>query len=211
MRLWGAQPSPFRRALPWLATLVVLAVLVGGSFWARQEQASLVAVEGRASSAEAQLTVVSATLTAVVRAQAAASETAQALANDPQATVQRALGLVYLAYQEPSDEHLRALADVFSPGALAVFQPEFAHLQSEGLHLGGSSSFSVNVISSTPLSGDQVDVGTQEQWTYDELNASDARVRCLREDSEQTYTLRHVAGGWLVDQVQLGASRRTPC
>lgn len=207
----GAQPGPLRRALPWLSTLIVLVVLAAGSFWARQQQQALVVAEGRASTAEIQLTNVSATLTVVVHAQAAASETAQALANDPKAAVQRALGLVYLAYQEPTDEHLRALSDVFSPSALSVFQPEFSHLQSEGLHLGGSSSFTANVISSTPVAGDQVDVATQEQWTYDELNASDARVRCLRENSEQTYTLRHVAGGWLVDQVQLGASQRTQC
>ena len=211
MRLWGSQPSLFQRMLPWLATLIVLAVLVAGAFLMRQQQESLLVAQGRASAAEVQLTEVSATLTAVVRAQTSASATALAIANDPKSAVERALGLVYLAYQEPTDAHARALADAFSPGALAVFQPEFAHLQSEQLHLGGSSAFAVNVLSSTPTSTDQVEVGTQEQWTYDELNASDARVRCLREDSEQTYTLRRVAGGWLVDQVQLGASRRTQC
>jgi hypothetical protein len=49
-------------------------------------------------------------------------------------------------------------------------------------------------------------------WTYDEVDEQNRRSRCVREESEQTYTMKRVAGGWLVDKVDLsGTTRRTDC
>ena len=49
-------------------------------------------------------------------------------------------------------------------------------------------------------------------WTYDEVDEQGRKSRCVREESEQTYTLQRTSGGWLVEQVQLsGSSRRTDC
>jgi hypothetical protein len=57
-----------------------------------------------------------------------------------------------------------------------------------------------------------VQIRTRERWTYDEVDEQNRPSRCVREESEQTYTLRQVPAGWLVDDVTLsGPSRRTDC
>ena len=58
---------------------------------------------------------------------------------------------------------------------------------------------------------DTVQVHTIERWLYDERDAADNRMRCFTEDSDQNYVLKRQGQDWIVDEVQLGGSRRTNC
>jgi hypothetical protein len=70
----------------------------------------------------------------------------------------------------------------------------------------------MQVLATTPHSSDEAEIRTRETWTYDEVDAQNRKVRCVREESEQTYTLRHIAAGWLIQDVQLsGTTKRTDC
>jgi hypothetical protein len=200
-----------RGIFTWLIALLLLVGFGGAAVWGRQQTV-------RASDAERQLGIalqenaaLSLTLTAVAETQATAQATAAARANEPGAALQRALDLVFTAYQDPTEPHLRALNDAFSQSARAIFQNEAEHLISSGRKLGGESDWKLIDIQPGPINGDRVEIRTHELWVYDEVDASGARQRCLREDSEQTYTLQRTGSGWLVDQVDLGASRRTDC
>jgi hypothetical protein len=195
----------------WLIAILLLVGFGGAAVWGRQQTA-------RADEAERQRDVVlqenaalSLTLTVVAQTQATAQATAAARANEPGPALQRALDLVFAAYQDPTEPHLRALNDAFSQAARSVFQNEAEHLISSGRKLGGQSDWKLIDIQPGQVSGDQVDVHTRELWVYDEVDASGARQRCIREESEQTYTLKRTGSGWLVDDIQLGTSRRTDC
>jgi hypothetical protein len=212
MRLVGAEPGPLRRFFPWLVALGLLAVIAGVTLWARQQDSARRSAEGRADAAEARLAIAEASLTAVARTSAAATATAFAESNQPEAALRRALDLVFEAYKDPSDGRLKALTDAFSPDALSFERTEAEHLISGGLHLVGGTPYDMQVLSSAPRNTDQTEIRTRETWTYDEVDAQNRRIRCVREESEQTYTLRRVGAGWLVQDVQLsGTTRRTDC
>jgi hypothetical protein len=212
MRLVGAEPGPLRRVVPWLVALGLLAVIAGVTLWARQQDTARRLAEGRAETAEAQLAQAEASLTAIARTSAAAAATAFAASNAPEAALRRALDLVFEAYKDPSDARLKALSDAFSPDALSFERTEAEHLISGGLHLTGGTPYVMEVLSNTSAGPDQSELRTREAWTYDEVDAQNRRIRCVREESEQTYTLRRVAAGWLVQDVQLsGTTRRTDC
>ena len=212
MRLVPAEPGPLRRLIPWLAALGLLAVIAGVTFWARQQDAARRAAEGRADAAEARLAVAEASLAAIARTSAAATATAFAESNQPEAALRRALDLVFEAYKEPSEGRLKALTDAFSPDALVFERTEAEHLISGGMQLVGGTPYEMQVLSSTSATPDQADIKTRETWTYDEVDAQNRRIRCVREESEQMYTLHRVAAGWLVADVQLsGTTRRTDC
>ncbi|SRR6266536_3753196 len=212
MRVLGAEPRPFRRLLPWLLVLLVLAGAIGLTVWARQQDAARRAAEARAEAAEARLVVAEASLTAISRTSAAATATAVAEANQPEAALKRALELVFEAYKDPTEGKLRAMSAAFGPEALSFERGEAEHLISAGTHLAGSTPFEMQVLSTNAVSPDQMQLRTREVWTYDEVDEQGRRSRCVREESEQTYTLRRVSGGWLVEQVQLsGGTRRTDC
>src|SRR5438067_2392081 len=203
MRLVGGEPGPLRRLVPWLVALGLLAVIAGITLWARQQDAARRLAEGRADSAEARLVVAEASLTVIVRTTAAATATAFAESNQPEAALRRALDLVFEAYKDPSEGRLKALSDAFSPDALVFERTEAEHLISGGMHLVGGTPYDMQVLSSTSPAPDQADIKTRETWTYDEVDAQNRRVRCVREESEQMYTLHRVAAGWLVADVQL--------
>lgn len=215
MRVLGSDRGSLRGALlPWLVGALVLLALVTATLWARQQEQRARAAEVRAEVAEAERAVLQASLTAIVRAQAVASATAATLrAADPGPALERALSLVFAVYQEPSQARQRALADAMSPAAIGVFKTETDRLTAQGLRLGGQSSYNVEVLSATASGTDRAQVRTRERWVYDERDQADTSVRCLREESEQTYTLRRApaSGGWLVDSVELGYTRRTDC
>jgi hypothetical protein len=212
MRLVGAEPGPLRRLVPWLVALGLLAVVAGLSVWARQQDAARRLAEGRADAAEARLVLAEATLTAFAHTNAAATATAIAETNPPDLALRRALDLVFEAYKDPNEGKLRALTDAFSPDALSFERTEAEHLISGGLHLAGGTPYDVVVLATTPHGPDGADVRTRETWTYDEVDAHNRRVRCVREESEQTYTLRRIAAGWLIEDVQLsGTTKRTDC
>ena len=211
MRPLGAEPGPLRRMIPWLVALGVLVCIGALTLWARQQDTARRVAEGRADAAEAQLVAVEASLTALVRTSTAATATAVAQANQPEAALRRALDLVFAAYREPSDGRLQALTAAFSPEALSFERAEAEHLISGGLHLAGGTPYTLDIQSVTPRA-DVVEIKTHEVWTYDEVDAQNRKVRCVREESDQTYTLRRITNGWLVDNVQLtGPTRRTDC
>jgi hypothetical protein len=212
MPLVGSEAGPLRRLLPWFVALALLAVIAGLTVWARQQDAARRVAEVRAEAAEARASVAEASLTAIARSAAAATATAQATGSQPEAALRRALNLVFEAYKDPSEGKLRALSDAFSPDALSFERTEAEHLISGGLHLAGAVPYELQVLDTSQPSPDQADVRTREAWTYDEVDGQNRRVRCVREESEQTYSLKRVAAGWLIQDVQLaGTTRRTDC
>jgi hypothetical protein len=200
--------------LSWLIALLVLVGFGGAALWGRQQTVRANEAERQLATQVQQTTALSLTLTAVVQAQATAQATAAARSNEPSIALERALGLVFAAYQEPTEGRLRAVNDAFSQTARSmVFQSEAEHLISSGRKLGGSSDWRILDAQVGEIRDDRVDVRTRELWIYDEVDAAGTRQRCLREESEQTYTLRRTAVGWLVEDVILGPSpsRRSEC
>jgi hypothetical protein len=212
MRVVGGESRPWRRLVPWLVVLLVLAGAGGLTIWARQQDTARRAAEARADAAEGRVVEAEASLTAISRVIAAATATARAEANQPETALRRALDLVFEAYKEPNEAHLRALSAAFSPDALSFERGEAEHLISAGTHLAGGTPYEMQVLSSNLPSPDQAQIRTHEIWVYDEVDDQGRKTRCLREEGEQTYTLRRVSGGWLVDGVQLsGSTRRADC
>src|ERR1700730_3905134 len=185
MRLVGAEPGPLRKSIPWLVALGMLAVVVGLTVWARQQDAARRLAEGRADSAEERLAVAEASLTSIARTSAAATATAQAATNEPENALRRSLDLVFEAYKDPSDGKLRALSDAFSPDALSFERTEAEHLVSGRLHLAGSTPYETRVVSTAPTNADDTEIATLKVWTYDEVDGQNRRTRCVREESDQ--------------------------
>ncbi len=213
MRVAGVEPNPLRRLLPLLLVLVLLGVLVGVTLWARQQDTARRLAESRAETAESQLAQAQASLTAIARVSAAATATAAATANEPEMALRRALDLVFETYKDPNEGKLKALTDAFSTDALSFERTEAEHLISGGLHLSDTTApYQMDVLSSAPsASGDSV-LATHEIWTYDEVDSGNRQVRCFREESEQSYTLRRIAAGWRVESITLnGTPRRMDC
>lgn len=213
MHLLGYGPKhPLQRAIPWIVTLVVFAALVAATFWIRAQLASQSGAEQQVVALREQLAHAHASLTAVVQARGAANATAQARANDPAVTVERALRLAFEAYQDPSEGRLRALTEVFQPSALAIFRNEAEHLVSSGWRLAGDSTYDVEILSATALEGsERARVRTRERWVYDEYDAAGRQARCVVEEGEQTYVLGRVGQNWQIEEVELGTTRRTDC
>ena len=212
MRVAGSDPGPLRRLFPLILIVGMLAVIVGITLWARQQDAARRIAENRADLAESRLVAAEASLTAIARVSAAATATAAAGTNEPELALRRALDLVYEAYKDPSDPKLRALSDAFSPEALSFERTEAEHLISGALHLAGSTPYELNVLSSVHGSAGDTQLSTHEIWTYDEMDSQNRRVRCLREESDQTYTLRRIASTWRVEDVTpTGSTHRTDC
>ena len=160
--------------------------------------------------ADAQASSAEAALTAIVATQAATA-TALAEIGAPTSGLKRALDLLLTVDRDPSEPHLTALSDAFASQALNLIRPEIEHLLSGGLRLSGDSGYSIDVLAVSE-NGDQATVDTREQWTYDERDADDHQVRCVQEQSEQTYTLQRTsATSWLVDDVHLLSSTRQDC
>ena len=134
-------------------------------------KAALQASETRANQAEARAATAEAVVTVQARSQAATS-TALAYVNSPEAAVDRGLRLVLAVEREPTEQRIRTLGDAFAPAALVVLRPEVEHLLSGGLHLGGDSGYEITVAATT-RPPDQAQVRTRERWTYDERNAAD--------------------------------------
>jgi hypothetical protein len=212
MRVLGQEPGPWRRLVPWLVVLVVLALAGGLTIWARQQDTARRVAETRADAAEERLVLAEASLTAIAHTSATATAVAAAEANQPEAALKRALDLVFQAYKDPTEGRLRALSAAFSPEALSFERGEAEHLISAGTHLAGATPFEVQILSSSNTGPDQTQIRTREIWTYDEVDEQNRRSRCVREESEQTYGMKRVAGGWLVDKVDLsGTTRRSDC
>jgi hypothetical protein len=212
MRVAGVEPSPLRRLIPVILVLLLLGAVVALVLWARQQQAARLAAEDRAAIAETRLAGAEASLTAIAHVSAAATATAAAGTNQPELALRRSLDLVFEAYKDPSEGKLKALTDAFSTDALSFERTEAEHLISGGLHLAGSTPYDLTVLSTAPGdSGDTV-ITTREVWTYDEVDGQERHVRCVREESEQAYTLRRIAAGWRVEDISLsGTPRRTDC
>jgi hypothetical protein len=212
MRVAGVEPSPLRRLLPLIALLVLIGAVVALTLWARQQDTARRLAENRADTAEAKLIGAQASLTAIARVSAAATATAAATSNEPELALRRALDLVFEAYKGPNEGKLKALTDAFSSDALSFERTEAEHLISGGLHLAGGTPYQLDVLSTqSGASGDTV-IATHEIWTYDEVDGQERHVRCVREDSDQSYTLRRIAAGWRVEEISLTATpHRNDC
>src|SRR5438128_10250995 len=213
MRVVGAGHGPLQRLLPWLVSLALLGVASGVAIWARQQDAARRVAESRADAAEARAVDAETSLTAVVRTAAAATATAVAVSNEPEMALRRALDLVFEAYKDPSEGKLRALSDAFSPEALSFERTEAEPPISGGMRLANATpTYKLDVLSTSPGSSGQSQVTTHEIWTYDEVDSSNRRTRCVREERDQTYALRRVGAGWIVENVTLsGTTHRTDC
>ncbi len=212
MRVAGVEPSPLRRLFPLIVVLLVLGAVVGIVLWARQQDSARRLAEDRADVAETQLVAAEASLTAIARISAAATATAVAETNEPEMALRRSLDLVFEAYKDPSEGKLKALTDAFSSDALAFERTEAEHLISGGLHLAGGTPYQMDVLTTTPGDSGDVDITTHEIWTYDEVDSQERHVRCVREESDQSYTLRKIAAGWRVEDVTLqGSPKRMDC
>jgi len=190
------------RLMPWLVAVLVVVVVGGATVWGRQQDTARRAAEGRADEAEAALASLQASVTAVARAQAATATAVAAAASQPEVSLRNSLDLVLEAYKDPSAAHLAALQAAFDPPALNVERPEAEHLISGGTHLGGQSAYDLEVLGTT-AQGDRTQIQTREQWVYDEVDAQNRRSRCIRQETEQTYTLRRAQAAWIVADVQL--------
>jgi len=214
MRVAGVEPSLLRRLFPILMVLALLGMVVGLTLWARQQEAARKAAEGRADLAEARLVAAEASLTAIARVSAAATATAAAEGNEPEMALRRALDLVFEAYKDPSDGKLRALTDAFSTDALIFERTEAEHLISGGMHLAANTPpYQLTALSTAAASpGGDTQIATHELWTYDEVDTANRHVRCVREESDQSYVLHRLQSGWRVEGVALsGTTRRTDC
>ena len=211
-----------RRLLALLVPLTIVAVLAAaGVLWldqqsarARLAEAQLEPLIARAEVAEARAVRAEASLTtiAVQRvAEAAATATAVARVNEPQRALERALGRLFVVFQEPTGRGYDQLSEAFSPAALQTLRTEADFLRANGRHLGGPSTFNVNASPLEQLAADRVQIHTVERWLYDERDDADRRQRCFIEDSDQNYILKLSGQAWVVDEIQLGATRRSDC
>jgi hypothetical protein len=213
----------FRRGLlALLVPLAILAVLAAAAMmWLDQQSARARIAEDqlqpaltRADAAEARAVRAEASLTAIADRQvvlAAATATSVATANEPQRALERSLGRLFGAYQDPTGGGFERLGDAFSQSALQTVRAEGDYLRATGRHLGGASTFNVDAGPVQPVAPDRAQVHTTERWLYDERDDQDRRQRCFTEDSDQTYVLLRSGQNWTIDEIQLGATRRTDC
>jgi hypothetical protein len=211
-----------RSVLAVLLPVAVLAVLgAAATLWVDQQGArarlaeqELQPLRLRAEAAEARAARAEASLTAVAQqrlVEASATATTVARATDPQRALERALGRLFAVYQEPLGQGYNALSEVFGPSALNTMKPEADYLRVTGRQLGGISTFTVESAAPLAIDQDTAEVRTRERWTYDERDANDRRQRCFVEDSDQTYVMKRAGEAWMVEEVRLGATRRTDC
>jgi hypothetical protein len=211
-----------RRVLAVLLPLAfVAAVIASAMLWVDQQRASARVAEAelapalaRAEAAEARAVRAEASLTAIGvqrAAEVAATATTVARANEPQRTLERALGRLFTAFQQPTGPDYDRLADLFSESAVRELRREGDFLRGMGRHLGGDSTFIITPSPLEQLAPDRVRIHTLERWLYDERDEADNRARCFVEDSEQNYVLRLSGQTWLVDEYELGSSRRMEC
>src|SRR5918912_2275096 len=211
-----------RRLLGLLVPLTIVAVLGAAAvLWldqqsarARLAEAELQPALARAEAAEARAVRAEASLTAIAQqraAEAAATATAVAAANEPQRALERNLGRLFAAFQDPTGKAYDQLADFFAPDALQTLRPEADYLRATGRHLGGASTFTVNASPPQPVAQDRAEVHTTERWVYDERDESDRRQRCFIEDSDQTYTLKLSGQAWIIESIELGGTHRSDC
>ncbi len=211
-----------RRLISVLVPLTIVAVLgAAATLWldqqgarARLAEAQLEPALARAQVAEARAARAEASLTAIAEqrvAEAGATATAVSRVNEPKQALERALGRLFAAFQDPTSRAFDTLPEVFSPNALNAVRAEGDFLRGNGRHLGGASTFSVDSSPVNRVDQDSAEVRSIERWLYDERDASDRRLRCFTEDSDQNYVLKRQGQDWIVDAIQLGGTRRTEC
>lgn len=206
-----------------LVPLVALLVLLLGTLrWGEQQQALVVLAEQRRADAQAaeataqtQAVEAQASLTAIADQQAAvaaATATVVAQAAEPRQALLTALGRLFAAYQDPAGGAYDQLSQYFGPAALSIVRGEADYLRANDLHLGGSSTFTVNSDAPSQTGPDTVTVHTIETWTYDARDQSNTSQRCFSDTSGQTYTLQRTGQSWLVTNVHLeGNPSRKNC
>jgi hypothetical protein len=141
----------------------------------------------------------------------AATATVVARADEPRTALSRNLQRLFGVFQDPIGPNFQRLSEVFSEGALQTLRAEADHLRSTGRHLGGASTFTIDASAPDQTAPDRAQVHTVERWLYDERDDADRRHRCIIEDSDQNYVLSLSNQVWIVEEVQLGQTRRADC
>jgi hypothetical protein len=186
-----------RRLISVLVPLTIVAVLgAAATLWldqqgarARLAEAQLEPALARAQAAEARAVRAEASLTAIAEqrvAEVGATATAVARVNEPKQSLERALGRLFAAFQEPTGRAYDTLSEVFSPTALNTLRAEADFLRGNGRHLGGASTFNLESSPINRIDQDRVEIHTTERWLYDERDAADSRVRCFNEAATRT-------------------------
>src|SRR5438046_2233517 len=132
-----------RRLLAVLVPLTIVAALGAAAvLWldqqsarARLAEAQLEPALARAEAAETRAVRAEASLTAIAVqrvAEANATATVVARGNEPQRALERALGRLFAAFEEPTGSGYEQLTDVFSPAALQTLRAEADYLRSTG-------------------------------------------------------------------------------
>src|SRR5207237_3481203 len=138
---------------------------------ARLAEAQLEPALARAQAAEDRAVRAEASLTAIALqqvAQAGATATAVARVNEPKQSLDRALGRLFAAFQDPTGSAYDQLVQVFSAQALPTLRTEADFLRGQGRHLGGASTFNLESSPINRLADDRVEIHTIERWLYDE-------------------------------------------
>jgi hypothetical protein len=211
-----------RRLLALLIPLTLIAVLAAAAtLWldqqsarARLAEAQLEPALARAEGAEMRAARAEASLTAIAQqrvAEAAATATVVARADEPRTALTRNLQRLFGVFQDPTGPGYKQLSEGFSDSALQALRAEADYLRSTGRHLGGESTFTIDASPPDQIAPDQAQVRTIERWLYDERDDADRRFRCFVEDSDQSYVLRSTNKVWIVEEVRLGQTRRSDC
>jgi hypothetical protein len=211
-----------RRLLALLVPLTIIAVLGAASvLWldqqsarARLAEAQLESALARVAVAEARAVRAEASLTSIAvqrAADAAATATVVARVDEPKTALERALGRLFGAFQEPTGRSYDQLSDIFAPAALQGLRAEADYLRGSGRHLGGASTFTVNASPPEQLAPDRAQIHTIERWLYDERDDADRRQRCFIEDSDQNYVMLLNGQLWMVDEFHVGGTKRSEC
>jgi hypothetical protein len=191
-----------------VACLTIAAVAsIGMWFWGSMSATAWQAAEARIATAQASLEAVNARSAALV----AARETAEREAAAPRLAMEELLGLIQTAYRSPTDDNIRAVRARFSDSAQAIFLPEATRLRDADLSLGGRSAFELTLLTTAREGADKAAISTREVWIYDERSADGSSVRCLREESLQTYVIQRVSGQWTIADMKLEDSSRASC
>jgi hypothetical protein len=127
-------------------------------------------------------------------------------------TLEQALAATLEALRQPTPDRMAHLSSFYARQPLAEVRPELDYLAAGGLHLGGRSTYELDVREAEPLGAERVLIRTQERWTYDEHDADERTARCLQERYSVTYVLAPQDDQWHIEDLHLDEpTQRSAC
>jgi len=192
-----------RALIPWAALAAALVLLFFAGQMVTDLRARLQATERREATVQDALATATTQAATAVAALATATAAPQARLTEARAALEQILAATLEAYRDPSPERVSAATRFYASQPLGEIMPEIDRLRSMGLHLGGRSGYTLEVRSAETMGEDRAVIQTNERWTYDELNAQDATVRCVQETYVVSYVLQVQNGAWHVQELRL--------